>query len=174
MSVLAFAGASQFAALAVLAAHGGAVTAIVAGTLINLRFVPMGIAVAPSMPHGILGRAARALAIIDTSWAISRGGERRYDIELMIGATSVQYTTWVAGTIAGVTLGPVLGNTQALGLDAVFPAFMLALLAGELHRPGAKIVALLGATIAIALTPLAPPGIPIVAASAATLLELRW
>lgn len=173
MSALAFAGASQFAALAVLAAGGGALTAIVAGTLVNLRFLPMGIAVAPSLQHGPFGRATRALAIIDPSWVLARRGERSYDVDLMIGATAVQYLTWVGGTVAGVVLGPALGDTQAWGLDAIFPAFMLALLAGELGRPGAKTVALLGAAIAIALTPIAPAGIPIVAASAAALLDAR-
>jgi len=173
MSTLAFAGASQFAVLAVLASGGGALTAIVAGGLINLRFVPMGIAVAPSLPHGLLSRTARALAIIDTSWAIARRGEHSYDIDLMVGASVVQYVTWVAGTVTGVLLGPVLGDTQALGFDAIFPAFMLALLAGELHRPGAKAVGVLGAAIAIVLTPVAPAGVPVVSAAAATLLELR-
>jgi predicted branched-subunit amino acid permease len=171
MSALAFAGASQFAALAVLQAGGGALTAIVAGTLVNLRFLPMGIAIGPSLRHGPFGRAIRSLAIIDTSWVLSRRGSRSYDVDLMIGATAIQYLTWVAGTVTGVVLGPVLGDTQAWGLDAIFPAFMLALLAGELTRPGAKTVALLGAAIALALTPFAPAGIPIVAASAAALLE---
>src|SRR5664279_2516929 len=48
MSAFVFAGSAQFAALAVLASGGGAVTAILAGVLLNLRFVPMGIAIAPS------------------------------------------------------------------------------------------------------------------------------
>lgn len=173
MSTLAFAGASQFAALAVLAAGGGALTAIIAGTLVNLRFLPMGISIGPSLSHGRFGRAARSLAIADPSWVIARRGERDYDVEAMIGASVVQYVTWVAGTVAGVVLGPVLGDTQAWGLDVVLPAFMLALLAGELRRPGAKTVALLGAAIAIGLTPIAPAGIPIVAASAAALLDSR-
>lgn len=173
MSALAFAGASQFAALAVLAAGGGAVTAIVAGTLINLRFLPMGISIGPSLSHGLLGRAVRAPAIMDTSWVLARRGGRSYDVELMIGASAIQYLTWVGGTVVGVVLGPVLGDTKAWGLDAIFPAFMLALLAGELRRPGAVTVAVLGAAIAIALTPVAPAGIPIIAASAAALLDAR-
>jgi len=173
MSMLAFAGASQFAALAVLAAGGGALTAIVAGTLVNLRFLPMGISIAPSLRSGPLGRVARSFAIVDPSWVLSRRGERDYDIEMLIGASAVQYVTWVGGTVVGVVLGPVLGDTKAWGLDVIFPAFMLALLAGELWRPGAKLVAVAGAAIAIALTPFAPAGIPIVAASAAALLAGR-
>ena len=59
MSAVVFAGSAQFASLAVLAAGGDAITAIVAGLLLNLRFLPMGIAIAPSMVQGALERAAR-------------------------------------------------------------------------------------------------------------------
>src|SRR5262245_26578388 len=51
MSAVVFAGSAQFAATAVLAGGGGPVTAIVAGCLLNARFVMMGIALAPSL-HG--------------------------------------------------------------------------------------------------------------------------
>ena len=49
MSALMFAGAAQFAAVAVLAAGGGGAAAIAAGILLNLRFGPMGVALAPSL-----------------------------------------------------------------------------------------------------------------------------
>jgi predicted branched-subunit amino acid permease len=67
----------------------------------------------------------------------------------------------------------LLGDPQALGLDAIFPAFYLALLADELSDRTALSSALLGAAIALCLVPFAPPGVPIVAASAAALLGLR-
>ena len=75
MSALLFAGSAQFAATAVLAAGGGAGAAIAAGILLNLRYVPMGIALAPSLRGGPLRRAAIGQAMIDFSWAAaSRGG----------------------------------------------------------------------------------------------------
>ena len=49
MSAIVFAGSAQFAATAVLADGGGAAAAIVAGMLLNARFLPMGIAIAPSV-----------------------------------------------------------------------------------------------------------------------------
>src|SRR5690606_4766195 len=57
MSALVFAGSAQFAALAVLAAGGGAWAAIAAGMLMNARFGPMGIALAPSLEGSALRRA---------------------------------------------------------------------------------------------------------------------
>jgi 4-azaleucine resistance transporter AzlC len=173
MSIFVFAGSAQFAALAVLAAHGSPVAAIVAGCLLNLRFVPMGIALAPSLVHGVVGRALRGQAIVDASWAMANRGAGRFDVDFLLGATAVQYPAWVAGTVLGVLAGSVIGDPKALGLDAIFPAFFLGLLVPELGRARGRSVAALGAAIALALTPLTPAGVPIIVASLAVLVGLR-
>src|SRR5262249_2436874 len=95
MSAVVFAGSAQCAALAVLAAGGGAVAAVIAGAMLNLRFVPMGIAIAPWLRERALGRALRAQAIVDASWAMAHLGEARYDPDFLLGATLPQYATWV-------------------------------------------------------------------------------
>jgi 4-azaleucine resistance transporter AzlC len=173
MSVIVFAGSAQFAALAVLSAGGGALPAIVAGVLLNLRFVPMGIAIAPWLPHGSLGRALRGQALIDASWALANRGDGRFDTQFLVGSTLVQYPAWVLGTALGVVVGASIGNPDTLGLDAIFPAFFLGLLLNEIRRPGAPVVCALGAAIALTLTPLAPAGVPIIAASLAVVAGLR-
>ena len=173
MSVIVFAGSAQFAALAVLSAGGGAAAAIVAGALLNLRFVPMGIAIAPSLRGRSLGRALRGQALVDASWALANRGAGRFDIPFLLGSTLAQYPGWVLGTVLGVAAGGVIGNPDTFGLDAIFPAFFLGLLAAELRRPGARAVSALGAAIAIVLTPVAPAGLPIVAAALAATLGLR-
>ena len=88
MSALLFAGSAQFAATAVLAAGGGAGAAIAAGILLNLRYVPMGIALAPSLRGGPLRRAAIGQAMIDFSWAAASRGGGRFDPAFMVGATA--------------------------------------------------------------------------------------
>ncbi|HWE10478.1 MAG TPA: AzlC family ABC transporter permease [Solirubrobacteraceae bacterium] len=173
MSVIVFAGAAQFAALAVLSAGGGAVAAIVAGILLNLRFVPMGIAIAPSLRHGALGRALRGQALIDASWALANRGEGRFDTGFLVGSTLAQYPAWVLGTGLGALAGGAIGDPTSLGLDAIFPAFFLGLLAAELRRPGGRAAGALGAVIAVALIPFAPAGVPIIAAALAAALGLR-
>jgi predicted branched-subunit amino acid permease len=174
MSAALFAGSAQFAATAVLAAGGGAGAAIVAGIMLNLRYVPMGIALAPSLAGGRLRRAAIGQAMIDFSWAAASRGGARFDAAFMIGATAPSYPCWVGGTAIGVFAGDLIGDPAALGLDAIFPAFFLCLLVeGEL-RPGLpRLVAALGSLIALALIPFTPAGVPVIAASAAALLGLR-
>jgi len=99
-------------------------------------------------------------------------GDGRFDRELMIGATIPQFPAWVAGTLIGVLGGSAIGDPAALGLDAIFPAFFFGLLAAELGRPRALAAALLGGAIALALTPVLPPGLPVLLASAAALIGL--
>lgn len=76
------------------------------------------------------------------------------------------WVCWNAGTLAGALLGSGIGDPRSLGLDAMFPAAFLALLAPQLRRPGAPVAAILGAMIAVAVLPFAPAGVPIIAALA--------
>ena len=173
MSALLFAGSAQFAATAVLAGGGGVAAAIVAGILLNLRYVPMGIALAPSLRGGPLRRAAIGQTMIDFSWAAASRGGGRFDPAFMMGATTPAYPCWVGGTAIGVLAGDLIGDPATLGLDALFPAFFLCLLVeGEL-RPGLPaLVAGLGSLIALVLIPFTPAGVPVIAASAAALAGL--
>jgi predicted branched-subunit amino acid permease len=109
---------------------------------------------------------------VDASWALAVQHDGGFDREVLIGATIPQYPAWVGGTVIGVLGGSAIGDPAALGLDALFPAFFLGLLAAELGRPRALPVALLGGAIALALTPVLPPGLPVLLASAASLIGL--
>jgi predicted branched-subunit amino acid permease len=161
---------------AVMGAGGGVFAAIAAAVLLNARFLPMGMAVGPSLKGGPIRRALEGQTILTTSWALAIRGGGRFDREFMIGATVPQYVAWVLGTVVGV-LAPVVGvgDVERLGLDAIFPAFFLALLIREL-RSGEKrtITAIaLAAALTAALVPIAPPGVPVLAACGAALLGLK-
>jgi predicted branched-subunit amino acid permease len=110
--------------------------------------------------------------MVDASWALAQRGDGRFDREVMLGATIPQAACWWAGTVIGALGGSLIGDPGALGLDAMFPAFYLALLVQEMDLRATGASALLGAAIALMLVPFAPPGIPVVAASAAALLGL--
>jgi 4-azaleucine resistance transporter AzlC len=172
-SVIAFSGSAQFAVAAVLGDGGGAFAAVVAAVLLNARFGPMGLAIAPYLKGGPLRRALEGQAVVDASWALASRGGGRFDREFMMGATAPQLAAWVGGTVVGVLGGNLVGDAEQLGLDAVFPAFFLALLAGELGSARTRVVALIAAVLALALVPFVPPGVPVIAACAAALLGLR-
>ncbi|MGI9099858.1 MAG: AzlC family ABC transporter permease [Solirubrobacteraceae bacterium] len=173
MSAIVFAGSAQFAAVSIVAGGGGVGAALAAAALMNSRFLPMGAALAPSLPGRALERAAQGQTVVDASWAMANRGEGRFDRHFLFGASAVQYVTWMIGTTIGAVGGSGLGDPRALGLDAIFPAFFLALLLPELRDARARGVALGGALIAFALVPLVPAGVPVLAASAAALAGLR-
>jgi 4-azaleucine resistance transporter AzlC len=173
MSAIVFAGASQFGATSVLASGGSAATAIATGVMLNARFLPMGLAAAPALKGGRRRRALEGQTVVDASWALAARGEQGFDREVMLGATLPQYPAWVLGTIVGVVAGSALGDPKTLGLDAIFPAFFLGLLAAELRRPHALATIAIAGVIALALTPVLPAGLPVLLASCAALVGLR-
>jgi predicted branched-subunit amino acid permease len=175
MSALVFAGSAQFGSVAVLGGGGGVAAAVIAAVLLNARYLPMGIALAPSLGGGWLRRAGYGETMIDASWAMANRGGGRFDPDFLVGATLPSYPAWVGGTAIGVLTGDLIGDPADLGLDALFPAFFLALLVGGELRSDrlARVVAALGAAIALALTSVTPVGVPVIAASGAALLGLR-
>jgi predicted branched-subunit amino acid permease len=172
MSAIVFAGSAQIAALSIIAGGGGLGSAIGAAALMNSRFLPMGIAIGPSLPGGATARAAQGQAVVDASWAIAADGEGGFDRHAMFGASAIQYATWVTGTVVGVVGGAALGDPRDYGLDAIYPAFFVALLIAEARSGRALGVAAAGALIAFLLVPVAPAGVPVLVASLASLLGL--
>jgi predicted branched-subunit amino acid permease len=141
----------------------------------NSRFLPMGIALAPSLPGNAIERAAQGQPVVDSSWAMALRDDGTFDRWFLFGSSAIQYVTWFSGTVVGALAGNVLGDTDRLGFDAIFPTFFLALLIAELKDRRSRGVAALGALIALALVPFTPPGVPVLAASLASLVGLqRW
>lgn len=171
-SAIVFAGSAQFAILTILLGGGGLVPAVAAAGLMNARFLAMGIALAPSLPGRPLTRAAQGQTVVDASWVHANRRDGTFDRWLLFGSTAPQYATWFVGTAVGALAGDSLFDPETFGLDAIFPAFFFVLLIGELKDPRTRIVALIGAAVALALVPFTPPGIPVLAASAAALIGL--
>ena len=173
MSMTVFAGSAQFAVVSILAVGGGIASAILAAVLLNARYAPISVSLAPIFVGGRPRRLLEAQLIVDESWAMSRRPDGRYDRRLLVGAGLVLYACWVGGTIVGALAGEALGDPADLGLDAAFPALFLAILVTQVHSRRALAAAVLGGTIALVLIPVTPAGVPIVAAAAACLIGWR-
>jgi 4-azaleucine resistance transporter AzlC len=171
MSATTFAGSAQLAAASILESGGGAASAIVAALLLNARYVPLSLAVASIFPGSRRRRAAESQLIVDESWALA-GRRGRFEYGVLIGAGLLLYVVWVGGTALGTIMGDLL-DPEAIGLDAAFPALFLALLAPYLRSRRALATAVVAGAITLVLIPVAPPGVPIVAASLAALVGLR-
>jgi 4-azaleucine resistance transporter AzlC len=165
-SAAAFSSSAQFTLLTALGGGGGIVAAVAAATLINARYLPMGVAVSPSLHGGRLRRAVEAQALADASFATAHLGQGRFDRGRLIGATIPQWTGWVTGTIVGVLAAPSGHLLTKLGLDVVFPAFFLILAVEEFRRSRRAVAAGgLGAVLAAGLLLAVQPGLALLLAT---------
>jgi len=175
MSATTFGGSAQFGAASILLAGGGVIAAVAAAVLLNLRYGPIGLSAAPSLPawwprwRRLLG----AQMVTDESWAVAQPGGGPVDGHLLRGAGVLLWVGWVGGTALGAVAGRLVADPGRFGLDAAFPALFLALLVGQVRSRSRLLAALTGGAIALALIPLTSPGVPILAASLACLVGLR-
>jgi len=165
MSMLVFTGASQFAFVGVIAAGGSAMAAMGPAVMLATRNAAYGLSLASILPARLRDRALMAQLVIDESTAMARAEDDPATARRAFLATGVSvWICWNLGTFVGARVGGGLGDPRALGLDAMFPAAFLALLAPQLRRSGAPVAAAVGAIVAVTLLPFVPAGIPVVAA----------
>lgn len=165
MSLLVFTGASQFAFVGVIAGGGGTAAALAPALMLAVRNTVYGISVAPLLRGPLAARLLRSHLVIDESTAMARAQATAGDARLAFLATGVSVLVcWNLGTLGGALAGAGIGDPRAFGLDAMFPAAFLALLAAQLRRPGGPRVAVSGALIAGALVSVTPVGVPVAAA----------
>jgi predicted branched-subunit amino acid permease len=172
MSATTFAGSAQFAVATIFDDGGTVLAAILAAVFLNARYIAIGVSVASIVPGSRLARFIEAQLIVDESWALSgRGG--RFQWPILAGAGLLLYVLWVSATVLGGLAGGALDDPDALGFDAAFAVLFLALAAPYLRSRQALLAAALAGGITLVLLPIAPAGVPIVAASTACLIGLR-
>lgn len=164
MSVLVFAGGSQFMAVGMLAA-GSPIAAVLGGLLLNARHLPFGLAIADAIGAGWARRLIGSHLLIDESvaFAMAQADPARRRVAYWLTG-GVLFVIWNIATIAGVLVGGAVGDPGTYGLDAAFPAGLLALLLPNLRAPDARRVAIVGATVAVVATFVTPAGLPVLLA----------
>jgi predicted branched-subunit amino acid permease len=173
-SVLIFAGASQFAFVAVGSATDP-ITGALSGILLNLRLVAFGYALAPRLePAPLPVRILDGYLTVDESAALAfdgpaEGTRRR----LWVTGVSVG-VFWVSSTALGAFGGDLIGDVRTYGLDVAFPAAFVALLAPGLRTRRGRLVAVLAGALALVATFTLPAGLPVFVAGLAVLPFIRW
>ncbi|MDH4160341.1 MAG: AzlC family ABC transporter permease [Actinomycetota bacterium] len=167
LSTLTFTGASQFALVGVLGTGGSALAGVATAWLLGSRNALYGMRLAPLLAAE--SRRRRLLAahlVIDesTAVAVAQDDDRAARLGFWATGTSV-FVCWNLATVAGALGTEALGDPQAWGLDAAVGAAFLALLWPRLRDRRALPVALGGAAVALAATPLLPAGVPVLLAA---------
>lgn len=165
MSVVTFTGASQFTFVSVIGAGGSPAAALAPALLLAARNTLYGISLKSVLTGSVARRALLAQGVIDETSAMAHAQpapaakRRAFDLTAVL-----LFVGWNLGTVAGALAGQGLGNPQDLGLDAMFPAVFLALLAPQLRNADSRRAALAGGLVALALVSFVPAGVPIIAA----------
>ncbi|GAA5023183.1 hypothetical protein GCM10023258_14230 [Terrabacter aeriphilus] len=175
LSLLMFTGGSQFAFVGIVAnGLSAAPAAIAASSMLGIRNGLYALELTQLL--GVRGarRVAAAHLTIDESTAVAVSQRDPESSRLGFWLTGLSvFVLWNLTTLAGALLGNLIGDPRTYGLDAAACAAFTALLWPRLRRREAVAIAAVGAVVAVALSPSAPPGIPVVAAAAAALLAWR-
>src|SRR5882757_2029281 len=161
MSLLVFAGGSQFLAVAIVATGGAPVAAVLGGLLLNVRHLPFGLAVAHVVGRSWPARLIGAHVMVDEMVAFARSADPRRARQAywLLGAT--MFSTWNLGTVLGAWAGAMLPDPDRLGVDAAFPAALFALLLPTVRGAATIRATVAGAALALAVTPFVPAGLPV-------------
>ena len=165
LSLAVFAGASQFLLTGILAAGGSVTAAVAAGLLVNARHLPFGLAVRDLLGTGLLGRLVGSHVMTDeaVAFALAEPDHRRRRAAYWTCGLGL-FVVWNLAVMVGAAAGRAIETTDALGLDAAFPAVLLALVLPSLRDAGTRRAALIGIAIALATTPFLPTGLPVLLA----------
>lgn len=174
LSVVVFAGASQFVFVGLLIAGGGPVAAVLAALLVNVRHLPFGFVVGDLLGPGLARRLAGSHLMVDEAVAFALaqdGGPRRRAAYWASGIGL--FVSWNTAVVLGAAAGTAVGDTHALGLDAAFPAVLLALILPSLRDPATRRAALTGVVVALVTAPFVPAGLPVLLALAGVVVGAR-
>ncbi|NED96892.1 AzlC family ABC transporter permease [Phytoactinopolyspora alkaliphila] len=165
MSVVVFAGASQFLFVGIVAAGGHPLAAMLAGLMVNARHVAFGLAVSDLLGRGRHRRILGSHLMTDESVAFALGQEDPERKRSAYWACGIGiFVSWNAGVLLGSAAGAAIEDTGTFGLDAAFPAVLLALVLPSLREHTTRRAALIGGAVALAATPFLPAGVPVLMA----------
>ncbi|MFD0272965.1 AzlC family ABC transporter permease [Kitasatospora sp. NPDC127111] len=165
MSLLVFAGGAQFAAVGLVLSGGGALAAVATGLVLNARLLPFGFTVADVLEGPWWRRLLGAQLLTDetAAFALLQPDRRSRRAAYWVCGVAL-FAIWNASVVLGALAGGLIGDTDALGLDAAFPAVLLALVLPSLTDRRTRAAALAGAVVAVAATPFLPAGLPVLLA----------
>jgi 4-azaleucine resistance transporter AzlC len=161
LSTLVLAGASEFMFIGIVASGGNPLAAAVAGLLVNARHLPFGVTV-----RELVGKRTASFfgchIMNDESvvFGLAQPTPEQRKAAYWLCGIGVALL-WPLGVVVGAGVGKLLPAPETIGLDAVFPAILLALVLPALKKKTTLIRATSGAALSLAAVPFAPVGLPV-------------
>jgi 4-azaleucine resistance transporter AzlC len=154
MSLVVFAGSSQFIAVGLFASGTGPAAVILTTFVVNLRHMLMAASLAPFLS----GWKKRHLTLFsfeltDETFALHSAAAARLG-DCRLEALSLNMTaqlSWVVGTLLGIVASGLIGDVKPLGLDYALAAMFIGLLVGQCENPVRVVTAIFSGAIATLL-----------------------
>lgn len=173
VAATAYSASGELAFVATVAGGGTAAAALVSGWLVSTRFGLLTVTLGSRFPGSRAERALAAVTAVEPSVAFALAEEDPAGLRRTYWrVTLVLLVGFLAGSAAGVVLGNVVGDPETWGLDAVFPASLVAVVWRSLGRRDGSVAAAVGLALCLLLVPRVPGGIPFIAAAAGALVAL--
>jgi 4-azaleucine resistance transporter AzlC len=168
MSLIVFAGGSQFAVLGYIGAGAPWLSILLVTALINSRHLLYGAALSPyvaNLPARV--RAAMAYPLSDETFALTVSHFRRIgyvDVRgyFLVGL-GMSVLPWVAASIVGAALAGSIAKPSVFGLDVIFPAAIAGLAVGLITGRRELVAAVTGGIVGVATGLAVDPSAGIVA-----------
>lgn len=171
MSLMVYAGSSQFIAAGMLGA-GASAGAIIATTfLVNSRHLLMSASLAPYVKKiparwlNIIG-----FGITDETFAVAMNDVTREEktAGYFLGLNLTAYASWAASTVVGAAVGNLIPDPQLFGLHFALPAMFIGLLVMQLRDRLSYVIALLAVGLSLFFKLLLPGNWNVILASVIT------
>jgi predicted branched-subunit amino acid permease len=165
LSLGLFSGASQFAVVGIMGAGGGAVAAIATSSLLGFRNGLYALSIANVLKLKGFKKVIASQLTIDESTAMSVANNDDEEMSRWaFWATGISvFVFWNIATAIGAFGASFVADPKSLGLDAAVGAAFLALLWPRLINKQIRVVGILAGLLALGLTPVVQPGIPVLA-----------
>ena len=165
---------SELAYIAVRDVGGSVLAALIAGWVVASRFGLLAASLGTRIQVGHVQRSCAALNCLDPNVGVAMQQTTPSTVMAAFWwVTGALHLGWWCGTFTGVFLGNIIGDANRLGLDAVFPALLLAIIANLLRQRPGLVAAVVGGGLCAALLPIAPAGTPIILSLTGAVVALK-
>ena len=151
MSLLVFAGASQFAMVRLFSESAPAAIVIASVLFINLRHALMAASLRSELQRlPLLGRLVAAFVLTDEAFAMATGHFRRGGRSLayyFVFAFSL-YVLWNIATVVGIVLGDAIGDPRRFGIDFAITATFIGIVVLAVRQRSDVLIAIVAALVA--------------------------
>jgi predicted branched-subunit amino acid permease len=174
VAVTAYSATGELAFVATVLSGGSLGAAVLSGWLVSMRFGLLTASLGSRFQGSRAERALAAFTAVDPSVALAIAHRDPHLVRRTYWRTTfVLFAGFFLGSVVGVILGNVVGDPRSWGLDAVFPASLLAVIWRFLAWRDAAVAAAVAVVACLLLFSTTPGGVPIIAALVGPLVALR-